>query len=331
MSGGIENPHPICYELKISVQNHEKEPLVNLFHRLGITEFVEGSVDCDIEFDYNTEHYRHDYYEDIDSLSPLVLFSEDLSYLQQCRAQLLESEEFSKYGWSPESLVLQPIADQNWRESWRASFQPILIGQGAQGFAIVPPWEAQNSFPQEHKIVIDPGMAFGTGQHETTHLCLQLLLEIAGQGNTLERVLDVGTGSGILAIAAKKLGAKSVLGNDIDTPSVKIATDNALENGCPDVVFTDEDLSKLSTAPGDLVFANIQFKPLVRLLPEISKRLNEKTQTVISGILASEQKEFCDELAKFNLVAHRVLQRGDWIGIWAKLKTEDSSEKETQL
>jgi ribosomal protein L11 methyltransferase len=314
--------NPICYELKILVNNHQKDPLVDLLLDLDITEFVEGSVDCDIEFDYNTEHYKHDYYADIDSLSPLVIYSEDLSYLELCKSRILEHTNFQKLGLNKKTIQVVPLADQNWRESWKASFKPILIDGIQNGFAIVPPWEAQNEFPQKHKIVIDPGMAFGTGQHETTHLCMQLLIKLSDANSAFKSVLDVGTGSGILAIAAHKLGATNIVGNDIDSPSVQIATNNAADNGTTSIFFTDKDISLLGNEPVDLLFANIQFKPLVRILPALRMRLADHSRIIFSGILASEELDFAMELKKAGIDPIEVLHRGDWIGILAKSKLQ---------
>lgn len=302
-------PHPICYELRITVADPEKDALVELLHALGESEFVEGAVDCDVEIDFDPEDPPMELYESLSSQTPLVLYSEDLARLEALRSAVAARAEGAGVALATEDFHLAPIADQDWRESWRASFRPVDV-KGV--FVILPPWEVPGAFPHAYTIVIDPGMAFGTGQHETTRLCLGMLLDLP---HPPRRVLDVGTGSGILAIAARLYGAEHVVGNDIDPESVRVAEENAAANGVSDITFSGKPLEELPALAYDLVFANIQFEPLVRLLPAILERAPHATRYLFSGILASETEEFARHLETRGLRVLRTEVMGHWTGL----------------
>ncbi len=295
----------ICYELVISAREEEKETLASLLNDLGEFSFVEGAVDCDLEFDH--EELRNvDHYSLHAQGTPVILYSEDQAHLTKIESELrvLCQEQL---GREPET-ILRPIADQNWRESWRASFKPVDV---RNVFVILPPWEKLSDFSHQHKIVIDPGMAFGTGQHETTKLCLELLLEVP----QCRRVFDVGTGSGILAIAALKMGAQYVFGCDIDPESVGIAVENATKNNAAAIQFVSTPIAQISESNFDLVFANIQAKPLRGIMDEIVKRTSASGRILFSGVLESELSDFCAFLETKGLRVDQRRVMGHWSGI----------------
>jgi len=196
----------------------------------------------------------------------------------------------------------------DWRESWKASFRPVDV---SDVFVILPPWEKPADFPHPHKIVIDPGMAFGTGQHETTKICLELLLKVNG----FKRVFDVGTGSGILAIAAKMLKAPFVFGCDIDAPSVDIAHANATSNNTHGIRFVSTPIAQISETDFDLVFANIQVRPLKMLMDDILKRTAPNGNIIFSGILESEMDDFCEFLTTKGVCVIERKIMGHWSGV----------------
>jgi SAM-dependent methyltransferase len=156
-----------------------------------------------------------------------------------------------------------PIAEQDWVRQTQAQFSPIEI---ARGFWIVPSWSAVPD-PDALNLRLDPGLAFGTGSHPTTRLCLEWLREHLGGG---ESVLDYGCGSGILAIAAAKLGADRVMGIDVDPQAVRASTHNARENNV-DAAFVEPDA--LPAATYEVVIANILANPLIVLAPAIAQRV----------------------------------------------------------
>ena len=303
-----ESRFDICYELRIAIKDEHKDALISLLADLGEDTFVEGALDCDVEFDYDYEHLTRDYYSELAHNAPLILYSEDLARLENVKTQVLAQASQYNFELAANALNLAPLADQNWRDSWKASFKPVDVN-GV--FVILPPWENPLDFPQKHKIIIDPGMAFGTGQHETTRLCLELFLKFA----PVQSVFDVGTGSGILAIAASMLGATEILGNDIDPESVAIATENAVKNGISNARFTETSVDAIEQTEFDLIFANIQVKPLLRIFPDILKRVKARGHIIISGILASEIDEFTSYLDSCGAKVIELKQMGHWMGI----------------
>lgn len=310
----MNKPSPICYELRIRLVDEQKDLLTALLVELGEHNFVEGALDCDVEFDFDYDHFQRDYYGEFGHNLPVIVYSEDKAHLESLQKQLMEKAEGFSISLSEKNFELAPIKDQNWRESWKASFKPVDIdGQ----CVILPPWEDAKKFSQPYKIIIDPGMAFGTGQHETTKLCLKIYYELSKKHGVkhFDRVLDVGTGSGILAIAAKLHGAGYILGCDIDEPSIDIARENTEINNANPISYTTTPIADIPETDFDLVFANIQFRPLTKIFPDIFKRIRKNGTIIISGILAVEQEEFCAYLTSCGAVVSRVDKLNDWVGI----------------
>lgn len=288
-----------------------KDIVAQILTELEVDSFVMGQLDCDIEAEYDPSKVSQDLYEKHNKNPPIIIYSEDKDYLTSVQ-QALESL-FPKVNIPIESktFFIEEIPDQNWRESWKQSFKPVLV---QNLFAILPPWENINNFSQKHKIIINPGMAFGTGQHETTRLCL----EIMSTYPVSARFLDVGTGSGILALAAKMLGAQFVLGNDIDPDCMPIAQENAKKNGVQGVTFTNCPVAQIQENNFHMIVANIQARPLKTLVPEILKRVSPNGIVILSGILVEEKNDFVEFLMQNNA---RVLDTKDlnhWCGIVCK-------------
>ncbi len=277
---------PICYELLIDVSETEKSTIGELLQALGVENFIFGQFDCDIDAEFDPNQSLDELYENNKVHSPLAIYSEDKEYLESIVRALESLLPKVNILQKIETFTIRQFSDQNWRESWRKSFQPVLVGDV---FAILPPWETKENFPQKFKIVIDPGMAFGTGQHETTRLCLESMLEFNG----VSRFLDVGSGSGILSFGAKYLGASFVVGNDIDSESIRISEENASRNNIENILFMDTPLHDIKENNFDLVVANIQSKPLKKLMPFIFEKLTHSGTALLSGILTTEKEEFC--------------------------------------
>jgi len=168
-----------------------------------------------------------------------------------------------------------PVADQDWVRQTQAQFGPIEI---ARGFWIVPSWSAVPE-PGAISLRLDPGLAFGTGSHPTTRLCLEWLRETLAGG---ESVLDYGCGSGILAIAAGKLGAGRVVGVDVDPQAIRASDGNARQN---DVAAVFVEPHALPAATHDVVVANILANPLILLAPALAQRVVADGRIALSGIL----------------------------------------------
>jgi ribosomal protein L11 methyltransferase len=179
---------------------------------------------------------------------------------------------------------IEEIADQDWGESWKKGLGPLSIGR----VFVRPSWVEARPPAGAAEVILDPGMAFGTGTHPTTALCLAALSDLLDErpGAT---VLDVGTGSGLLAIAARKLGAREVRGNDNDPVAVEVARENAARNGA-EVRLGVEPLEEID-GRYDLVVANILANTLVELAPQLALHLAPGGVAIVSGILVPQEGE----------------------------------------
>ena len=212
------------------------------------------------------------------------------------------------------------IADQNWMEAWKQHYKPILIGQR---LLILPAW-LESPEPARIPIKIDPGMAFGTGTHPTTQLCLELM-EVSTDHLPLSTVIDVGCGSGILSIAALKLGATKVLGVDIDIESVKNSRENADTNGVGEELLlgqgsVTEVLSgsfQFKSAP--LVVANILAPIIIRLFDAgLADLVEPNGEIILSGILAHQAENVIEAAEAKGLKRNDQRQIADWVAISLK-------------
>ncbi|HEX8464348.1 MAG TPA: 50S ribosomal protein L11 methyltransferase [Abditibacterium sp.] len=185
-------------------------------------------------------------------------------------------------------LEIEPVETKDWANEWKENFPPLEIGP----FLITPTWE---NLPPTDKIVIrlDPGLAFGTGQHPTTHLCLELLAQHVQPG---VRLLDVGCGSGILSVAAAKLGAIAT-GSDLDPWCVEATLENAKLNEVQIEVHGDADLGWMKS-PFPLVVANLMSDLLIRLSPELARVTESGGTLIVSGISSPRADEVEAALTK---------------------------------
>ncbi|MCA1899395.1 MAG: 50S ribosomal protein L11 methyltransferase [Chloroflexi bacterium] len=214
------------------------------------------------------------------------------------------------------SPAYKQIADQNWMEAWKERYQPILIGSR---LLILPAW-LESPDPNRIPVKIDPGMAFGTGTHPTTQLCLELM-ESAVNGNW-RLVIDVGCGSGILSIAALKLGAEKVLGVDIDIESVKNSRENADLNGVGEELILGqgsvEEILRgdfgFKSAP--LVVANILAPVLIRLFDAgLADLIEPRGEIILSGILDHQAESVIQAGNAKGLKLNDKRQMGDWVAL----------------
>lgn len=175
-----------------------------------------------------------------------------------------------------------PIEEQDWAENWKQNFATFFVGEH---LVIRPSWEDYAVEPGVKTVEIDPGMAFGTGTHATTRLCLDVIAEFFDGPEPPRNMLDVGTGSGILSLAAAALGCQTILANDIDPVACEVAGRNILQNGFADLIrVIDQPLEKL---PGvyELVLANILAEENIRLRQAFREHLVAGGWLVLSGVL----------------------------------------------
>ena len=211
--------------------------------------------------------------------------------------------------------VTGTIPDEDWKLSYRKHFKTEVI---SPRLVVRPPWEAVTPVPGQKVLTLDPGIAFGTGQHPTTHACLDAIDALAAE-NADRTFLDVGCGSGILSIAAALEGFRDVRGFDNDPDAVRNANENAEANGLG-ALFSDGDLSVPGTAaPADVVAANVLAPVLVRFAREVGALVNPGGRLILSGILDEQYEEVRAAYAAlgFAEVSNRLI--GEWrTGLFAR-------------
>ena len=211
------------------------------------------------------------------------------------------------------TLELGEQDDEDWAESWKASYKPFRLGRR---FVIKPTWEAFDPEPDDKIIQIDPGMAFGSGTHETTGMCTELIERYVRPG---QRVCDVGTGTGILAIAAALMGARPVLASDIDPMAVRVARENVALNGLGGVVDVRQgDLLAAVDAPCDVLIANIIADVIVMMAPDALTRVVPGGLFICSGIATGRRAEVVEALTRAGFADIDGLTRGEWVALTAR-------------
>ena len=229
--------------------------------------------------------------EDVDAFAKVADARDALGHLQA-------------FGLGPiGELAVRAVEDEDWLEAWKATVTPIRIGR----FLVRPTWSDATA-SDAISIALDPGMAFGTGLHPTTQQCLEAVSYLDLEGL---RVLDVGTGSGILAIAAAKRGAREVVGVDTDPLAVRAAKENAQANG----VAIDARLGSAADVPGsfDVVLANLVGPVLVRIAPHLRARLRTSGSLVAAGITTEAERDVLTAFVAEGLGVVDTDERADWV------------------
>lgn len=261
-------------------------------------------------------------------------------YAPDCDAQhaLIEARRALGEAGVAGGVEVRLVAEEDWAESWKEQFQVERFGQS---IVVVPSWRTYDATAGDAVIMLDPGMAFGTGQHETTRMCLEALERAVtaegdmrhqtsdirgGEADSLRqravrrgRVLDVGCGSGILAIAAAKLGADQVYALDLDENCVRVTAENVRGNGVDRAVraavgsvgaawpFADEPQGRF-----DVVVANIVANTIVELAPEMVRALRVGGRLIVSGVIAERVGQVVDALERAGVRVDAVRTMGEW-------------------
>jgi ribosomal protein L11 methyltransferase len=236
--------------------------------------------------------------------------------LEERRAQLAEALwHLSRIVPMPEP-VFRPVANEDWSLEWKKHYRPIRIGKRIH---IIPSWYRATGARSRINLLLDPGMAFGTGTHPTTQLCLEALEDYVHKGDF---VLDLGCGSGILAIAAAKLGAGEVLGVDIDKDAVRIARENARRNRVArKIAFEEGSLAHLLAQgrQAPLVAANILAVVLLKMMEEgLPDILTPDGRMILSGILLEQSEKVEEALRAHGCRVEEKRIREDWVALVAK-------------
>ncbi len=273
------------YEFTIKVALPYRDSLINRLMHAGCLGVIDNEDSVIAYFPGNTN---------------IETITDDLSILKA----LLEKSSQS------DSLIFDytSIPDQDWNETWKKGFEPIDVGEG---FTILPPWEKKRQ--GRINIVIDPAMAFGTGHHETTRSCLVLIEKYAKKGGK-ERFLDLGMGTGILSIAASKLGYRTVIGVDTDQLAVDAARKNAELNKAEGVEIRSGSIASVNET-FDFIAANLISGVLVLLARELARHLKPSGIAVLSGILAGQEDEVIKAMTAAGLSLIELFRDGKWISL----------------
>lgn len=206
----------------------------------------------------------------------------------------------------PSSAVWEKLRDEDWVEDWKKNWTSFPIGKR---FFVIPSWSTTDCPPDRFPIHLDPGQAFGTGTHETTQLTLEAMERWLEAGQS---VLDIGTGSGILAVAAACLGAGTVVGIDVDPVSVEVAAENCVRNGRIEIGLFCGSVESIESGFADLVLCNLTTDVIERILPDVHRVLKAPGIAAFSGVLNSQS---ADLRLRLEQLGHTVLQetsRGEW-------------------
>ncbi len=243
-------------------------------------------------------------------LTRLVLYFAARSNIEKIESQL--HNIFRRCGSKSPVISRSIVEDHDWTEEWRKSYTSFPIGND---FFVIPSWERCTCPVDRLPIRIDPGQAFGTGTHETTQLTIQALERWIEPHHI---VLDVGTGSGILAIASRLLGARQVFACDIDSIAVEIAHANIARNAEKDVWTFCGSVDALQTASVRLVTCNLTADLIISLFPEIDRVLQPHGIVIFSGILHEQSDDVRDAMSRFRFRIHEEFTRGEWLALIAE-------------
>ncbi|MAE04699.1 MAG: 50S ribosomal protein L11 methyltransferase [Nitrospinae bacterium] len=209
------------------------------------------------------------------------------------------------------TLHWKNLVERNWNSSWRKYFTVLRIGRS---LLIKPPWLKPQRIGRRQVINLEPGMAFGTGTHATTRGCLEFLEEVvvAGRGRDL-KALDVGTGSGILAIALAKMGVNRVVALDLDPVAVKVARENLQRNEVEEFVCLKRAGVEGIHGNFGVVVANLTAEPIIELAPKFRRRVSRGGHLILSGILGTQKTEVATRFVPDSFVLLRQKRRGEWV------------------
>ncbi len=270
------------YEFAISAPHESREAITNKLAEMGSTGFLEQGENILA------------YFEDKENIT--FICNELAKFHDVLKASGLDPAFSFEYSLLPE---------KDWNENWKKNFLPIDIGEN---LTIIPSWLKKDT--DRIPIIIDPGMVFGTGYHETSQTCLTLIEKIS-KGNKKESCLDIGTGSGILAVGAAKLGFKNVIAVDIDPLAIDAALRNVEENDLSNVQVKTGDICTVD-GPFDLIVANLLSGILVDIAREIVSRLNTEGKAILSGMLTGQEDEVIKAFEKAGLILSETIISGKW-------------------
>ena len=310
-------------EVNIFTTTEGIDPVCGRLLGVGVTGFVIKDAK-DFEEFLNDKTGNWDYIDDdlmnLKDCETCVTFyladnSQGADMLAMVRSEMAELASYdTEKAFGRRAVELANVCEEDWANNWKQYFKPLTVGEK---LVIKPSWEEYDGNEERTILEIDPASSFGTGQHNTTQLCLELLENTLSEN---DRVLDIGCGSGILSIAAILLGAKEACAVDIDLNSVKIARENAQKNhisaekytAFDGNIITDEALREKIGGGYELITANIVADVLIAMAPIFGGFLVKHGKIIISGIIIERCDEVMDAMAANGFIRTELCESGGW-------------------
>ncbi|NLY68151.1 MAG: 50S ribosomal protein L11 methyltransferase [Tissierellia bacterium] len=301
-------------EVQIKTTTEAEEIVANIMYDLGVTGLAIEDPNDILAFQQSEEDW--DYIDpelikqDYEGVIIKAYFPEDenLSDKIQLVKDNIENIPLRENGKALGSVTITEVYEEDWAEAWKKYYKPIKLGEK---IVIKPTWEEYEKKEGEIVIEIDPGMAFGTGTHETTMLCIEALEKYVDENSF---VYDVGCGSGILSIVSAKLGAKKVIGVDLDPLCVKISKENVSINKMENrVEILEGNLLDKFVEKADIIVCNIIAEVIIDLIKHIKRYLKDNGVFIASGIIVEKKDKVKEELVKYGFKILEEKIANDWV------------------
>lgn len=307
-------------EIRVITTSEALEPVSGIFYALDckgvaiedpndILEREQGPLTWDFA-DINVLEHKgkvavvKGYFAEEDNIDNIVKYIEE---------KLLELKEMG-FNLGDYKVEIEKMHEEDWANTWKQYYKPTKVGDK---IVVKPIWEEYEPKEEELLVVLDPGMAFGTGTHETTRMCIQALEKYVKKDSV---VFDVGCGSGILAISAAKLGAKKAVGVDLDPVAVESSLENIKYNNLDNIEILHGNLLDVIEGKADIVVANIIAEVICILTEDVSKAINPGGYFITSGIIHDRVDMVTNKLEECGFTVEKINKDGEWNCIIAKLK-----------
>ncbi|MGX9757226.1 50S ribosomal protein L11 methyltransferase [Clostridioides difficile] len=309
-------------EVTIKTTTEAVEPITNILYEQGAGgAVIEDPKDFlfqkknELDWDYVEEEVFKKNEEDDVLIKTYVSEEKNvMEFVEIIKQKVLGLKDFG-IDIGEGSVSLDQVNEADWANAWKAYYKPTKVGQRV---VVKPTWEDYNMQEGDLIIELDPGMAFGTGTHETTSMCIR---ELEKYVNKDSKVFDIGCGSGILAIAAAKLGAKEVVAVDLDEVAVKVAKENVIENKVEEhVSVMHGNLTDVIKDKADVIVANIIADIIKILAKDVQNFMKEDAIFISSGIILDKVEEVKESLIENGFEIVEVQKLGEWSAIVSKLK-----------
>lgn len=298
-------------EISVLTTHEASEAVANIFHemRVGGVVVEDPVLINNLRKSTSWELCDIPEQEDIETVTIKAYLPADENFFEKMKQLEIALHEIETHFCNCKrgNTCFREICEEDWANAWKQYFHPIRVGQQ---IIIKPTWEDYEALDKDLIIELDPGMAFGTGTHHTTCLCIKTLEDVLQPNDT---VFDVGTGSGILAVVSAKLGAAKVIAVDIDSTAVRVAKENVALNNVADIVEVVEgDLLNNVQGQADVIVANIIADIIIMVLPDILLKLKPAGKFLASGIIIERLEDVTTKATNLGFNIHRIIEQSGW-------------------